>query len=215
MDTNTEPTGETPEAPEPETGTNEDSGEMPTSPAETAEGKDVQAIESALKEARADAAKWRNRLRDLEASQRERDEAELSETEKQARRLQELEQTLSEREQITKQLALQSAIAIRANALGIVDAEAAVALIDTSRLDFDDLGMPDSDGLDRALRNLLKSKPYLKTQPSAGSPANPAKSEPLGETDDQRRARLYGGNSGMFDVNTAKRLGGGVLNNES
>jgi hypothetical protein len=215
MDENVEPEAETVEAPEPVTGTNDETGETPAPEAATANGDDVQAIENALKEARADAIKYRNRLRKLEAAQKERDEAELTEAERQTRRLQELEETLAERETTTRRLALESAVAMKANSLGIVDAEVAVAMLDTTAFDYDDDGRPDPEGLDNALRRLLKAKPYLRTQPAAGSPANPAKSEPLGETDDQRRARLFGGNSGVFDPNTARRMGGGVVNSDS
>ena len=104
---------------------------------------------------------------------------------------------------------------MRSNALGIVDAEVAVALLDTSALEFDDAGRPDPESLDSALKRLVKSKPYLKTQPPAASPANPARSEPMGETDAQRRARLFGGGGGIFDPDMARRLGGGVLHPDS
>ena len=170
--------------------------------------------EKALKEARSEAAKYRKRLRELEAVQQAREEAELSESEKQARRMQQLEQALEEREVTTRRLALESAVAVRSNSLGIVDAEVAVALLDEASLDYDDAGRPDTESLDNALRRLLKAKPYLKTQPPASSPANPARSEPMGETDAQRRSRLYGGNSGIFDPGAASRMGGGVIGSD-
>ena len=170
--------------------------------------------DKALKEARSEAAKYRKRLRELEAVQQAREEAELSESEKQARRMQQLEQALEEREVTTRRLALESAVAVRSNSLGIVDAEVAVALLDEASLDYDDAGRPEPESLDNALRRLLKAKPYLKTQPPASSPANPARSEPMGETDAQRRSRLYGGNSGIFDTNSANRLGGGVIGSD-
>jgi hypothetical protein len=99
--------------------------------------------------------------------------------------------------------------------MGIVDAEAAVKLLNTASLDFDEAGRPDSESLDQALKRLIKAKPYLKTQPPASSPANPARTEPAGETDSQRRSRLFGGGGGIFDADTARAMGGGVLNPDS
>jgi hypothetical protein len=195
----------------------DDSGQEPTPDAQDAQDDqdNQQALnEKALKDARSEAAKYRKRLRELEAAHQAREEAELSESEKQARRMQQLEQALEEREVTTRRLALESAVAVRSNSLGIVDAEVAVALLDSSSLEFDDAGRPDPESLDNALRRLLKAKPYLKTQPPASSPANPARGEPIGETDAQRRARLYGGNSGIFDAEKARRMGGGVVGSD-
>jgi hypothetical protein len=168
----------------------------------------------ALKDARAEAAKYRTRLRELEAQQQAAMEAELSESERQAKRLADMERTLEQQQQATRQLALEGAVAMRANALGIVDAEVAVALLDPASLDFDDTGRPDPENLDMALKRLIKAKPYLKTAQAPSSPANPARSEPVGETDAQRRARLFGGGGGMFDPVVAASLGGGVVNSE-
>jgi hypothetical protein len=215
VDTNSEDAGVTPDVPEPEMGTEQNEGVTPEQPStETVEDPDKQALASALKEARDDAIKWRARFRDMEAAQKQRDEAELTEAERQAKRLQELEAELAERDSTTRRLALESAVALRSNALGIVDAEVAVAMLDRDALQYDDSGRPDPESLDNALRRLIKQKPYLKVQQSAGSPANPARSEPLGETDAQKRARLFGGNAGIFEPEAARRLGGGVVNTD-
>jgi hypothetical protein len=203
--------GQAPDVTEPMTGN--DVAQDATPQAQDAAGTEDRAFsDKALKEARAEAAKYRKRLRELEAVQQRREEAELTESERQAKRLAELEQAVLERDEQTRRLALESAVAMRSNALGIVDAEVAVKLLDPGSLDFDEAGRPDSESLDQALRSLIKSKPYLKTQPPAASPANPARAEPLGETDEQRRSRLFGGGGGMFDPSTASRLGGGVIN---
>lgn len=207
--------GVTPDATEPEMGTQQDEGVTPDQPtAENVEEPDKQALAGALKEARDDAIKWRARFREMEAAQKQREEAELTEAERQAKRLQELEAELAERDTTTRRLALESAVALRSNALGIVDAEVAVAMLDADALDYDADGRPVADSLDNALRRLIKQKPYLKVQQAAGSPANPARSEPLGETDDQKRARLFGGNAGIYEPDSARRLGGGVVTND-
>ena len=203
----------TPEAPEAVTATADSTtGQEPTPEGEKPEGgKDIEGLEAALREARNDAIKYRTRLRALEAAEQERADAELSEAERAAKRAAELEAQLAERDAQAQQLALESAVALKANSLGIVDAEAALALVDRAELDFDDAGRPTSASLDAALRHLLKTKPYLKTQPAPASPANPARTTPASETDEQRRARIYGGNAGIFDTGSAADHGGGVI----
>lgn len=207
--------GQEPEATMPEMGTT-DEGQVPSADGQEPEATDSSeslAAHKALKEARAEAAKYRKRLRDLEAQQQAAADAELSEQERNAKRLSEMEQQLAEQQTRTRSLALESAVAMRANALGIVDAEVAVALLDRDALDFDEFGRPDPEGLDLALKRLIKAKPYLRQPVAPASPANPARSEPVGETDAQRRARLYGGGVNVFDPDTAGRLGGGVVTN--
>lgn len=216
METKDAAMGEMPDAAPPAMGTEQDDmGAMPDPQAEIAGADDTKALSEALKEARTDAIKWRTRLREMEAAAQAQKDAELSDAERQAKRIVDMEQQLAEQQAQTRSLALESAVAMRATALGIVDAEVAVKLLDSRSLDFDDLGRPDPESLDTALKRLIKSKPYLKTQPPAASPANPARSEPVGETDAQRRARLFGGGGGIFDPSMAQGLGGGVLNPDS
>ena len=211
MNPDTDGAGQDPIATDaPEMGT-DTSGREPDPQALDAGDAAPQVSDKALKDARSEAAKYRTQLRKLEAANAERETADLSESERITRRNDELEKQLAERDQITRRLALEGAIAVRSNALGIVDAEAAVALLNIGDLDFDDSGRPDPERLDTALRALLKAKPYLRTQPPATSPANPARTEPLGETDDQRRSRLFGSGGGIFDTEVGARLGGGAI----
>lgn len=209
--------GQAPEVAEPEMGTPTDEGQAPSPTAQEA-GDDITqtlaAAQKALKEANAEAAKYRKRLREFEAQQQAAAEAEMSESERSAKRLAEMEQALAEQQAHTRSLALESAVAMRANALGIVDAEVAVALLDRDALEFDAGGRPDPEGLDQALKQLIKAKPYLKQPVAPSSPANPARSEPVGETDAQRRARLFGGGGGIFDADRARQMGGGVVTPE-
>lgn len=202
------------EAPEPQEGTEVLAQEAEPQALDVADQTDEKALARA-KELRSENASLRRRLKALEEADRRREEAEMTEQERLEKRAHELEAQLAERDQATRRLALESAVALRANALGIVDAEVAVALLDPAQLDFDESGRPDAESLDIALKRLIKAKPYLKTQPPAASPANPARTEPMGETDAQRRARLFGGGGGIFDPGTARSLGGGVLTPDS
>jgi hypothetical protein len=202
------------DAPEPQEGTEGLAQEATPQAQDVAAEVDEKALARA-KELRSENASLRRRLKAIEEDQRKRDEADMTDQERTAKEAADLRTMLEKQQAETRSLALESAVAMRANTLGIVDAEAAVKLLDTGALDFDDIGRPDPESLDMALKRLIKAKPYLKTQPPAASPANPARTEPAGETDAQRRARLFGGGGGIFDVDTARSLGGGVLNPDS
>ena len=214
MEEQSEPKGEMPEAPQGETpAPADDPGVTPEPEAESAAGKNVEELEAKLREARNDAIKYRTRLREFEQADEERRRASLSEAEQKDLRLRELEAEIARRDDDSKRLALESAVAMKASTIGIVDPEAAIALLDPDLLDYGENGRPTDTSLDAALRHLVKSKPYLRTQPAAASPANPAKAEPKGETAEQKRARLFGGSSGLFDPASASSHGGGVITN--
>jgi hypothetical protein len=124
-------------------------------------------------------ASLRKRLREVESVLKAREEADLSEQERQARRLSELEAKYSDAEQRLRESALSLSVSSEAQKLNVVDPDAAVKLIDTSVLEYD----PESnkwDGIDEALAALVEDRPWLvkQSQPSAPketSPANPAR----------------------------------------
>lgn len=200
------------EVTEPQAGTDEAQAAAPTSQEEAGDSK-PHADDEAAKQARAEAAKWRRQVRDLEAKLKAKDEADLSEAERQARELSAVKEREAALAEQNRTLALEGAIAVRAHRMGIVDPDAALRLLDRKDIEFDDAGRPDGASLESALKDLLKAKPYLRASaPAPGSPANPARQEPKGETDAQRRARLMGGATPpMFDPERAQKLGGGVI----
>ena len=61
-------------------------------------------------------------------------------------------------------------------------------------------------------QELLKKLPQAKTNPKV-SPTNPANGE-MPETDAQKRARLFGSQSNIFDTQKIKEAGGGVVWNK-
>lgn len=126
-----------------------------------------------VKKLRAEAAEYRRRLRQLEEKVKAQEEATLSEAEKLQRRLSELER---EREHLLaerRERAMRYEVAVAAQKLGIVDPDAAVRLLDTSSLEFDESDRPVN--VEEALKALVKAKPYLVApHVSAGSPTNPA-----------------------------------------
>lgn len=121
----------------------------------------------------------RKRLREVESALKAREEAELSEQERQARRLKELEEKYTSAEQRLRESALHLSVSSEASRLNIVDPDAAVKLIDTSTLEYDEEENK-WDGISEALSVLVEDKPWLvrpAQTPAAkeSSPANPAR----------------------------------------
>jgi len=115
----------------------------------------------------------RKRLRDIETLLKEKEEAELSETERMRRRVLELEETITVKEQVARDARLRADIIAQASTLGIVDVDAAALLLDKNALDYDS----DSDswnGVQEALRALAQERPWLVSNAaSVASGANP------------------------------------------
>lgn len=108
----------------------------------------------------------------LKARLQEYDDAKLTEQERTAKRLQQLEAELeferTERRERTNRYEVQ----LRAAALGIVDPDAAVKLLDWGRLEYDADGAPKD--VDAALKELLTQRPYLGGQSMAAQQQVPA-----------------------------------------
>jgi hypothetical protein len=129
-----------------------------------------------VKKLRAEAAEYRKRLRELEQTVKQHEEAKLSETERLQKRLAELEREQAAWQRERQERTLKYETMLAASRLGIVDPEAAYRLLDMSKLEFDEDGNPTN--LDKALQELLKARPYLAGYPvaSSGSPTNPSRS---------------------------------------
>jgi hypothetical protein len=154
-------TSNTPEAPEqtsgatdPKTGAEEpktgteggDSGTQTT---------DVAVLQRDLDHALAQAQQFRAELKALREAKRA--EADAAKTE--AQRITEME---SENALLKAALAasrLEAAVAVHAGRLNIIDAEAAVKLLDRSKLELDEEGNPKN--VEAALRDLIAERPYL------------------------------------------------------
>jgi hypothetical protein len=133
-----------------------------------------------VKRLRAEAAEYRKRLRELEQTVKQHEEAKLSETERLQKRLAELEREQAAWQRERQERTLKYETMLAASRLGIVDPEAAYRLLDLSKVEFDDDGNPTN--LDKALQELLKAKPYLAGHATAGagSPTNPATGQQRG-----------------------------------
>lgn len=130
------------------------------------------------------------KLAEFEAKEKERQDAELSETEK-------LKKQLAEKEAILKELSRKSLQREIAEKVGL-------PAVFADRLKGDDADEMEAD-----------AKAILEALPKAGkpniNPTNPGSNASVGETTDQKRARIYGHGVDMLDPATAQKYGGGVL----
>ena len=138
-------------------------------------------------------------------------ESQLSETEKLTRKLAELEAAKSQAEARARETLIRSAVISEAAKLGFNDPEDAYHLINVSTLSITDDGTV--SGVTEAVKVLAEQRKYLikSTNPALAS-FNPAGAGAgVGETDAQKRARIYGGGGSMFDAGRAAERGGGVI----
>lgn len=114
----------------------------------------------AERKARRDAEK---RLAVLEAKNKERDEAELTETEKLRKELEQVKATADKREAEYRSERVRTSTVRAAAKLGYADPDDAFRLIDSDSVE------DDGSNVDKLLGDLLKSKPYLASSRVAGS----------------------------------------------
>lgn len=125
-------------------------------------------------------ATLRRRAKEAEEALKVREQAELSEAERNVTRIADLESKLEEAERSNRDVSLRAAVIDGCRTTGIVDPDAALALIDRTGLDFEDgrwMGVPE------ALALLAQEKPYL-----VGSPATPTEHHPTNPA--RRRSSL-------------------------
>ena len=173
---------------------------------------ELEETRKALSKANRESAQRRKKLEEFEKVEREREEAELSEMDKLQKQINQLN---AEKEQAMKranETLIKSAVISQAAALNFNDPEDAFALVDKSQFEIDGGKV---SGVKEALEELAKSKPYMiqTTRKPVGTVTNPGDNVTgKGETDAQRRARLYGLGSGSWMTpEGAKQHGGGVI----
>lgn len=139
-------------------------------------------LEQALRElanVRREAAEHRVARRALETEKAEAEQAKLSKEEQLAAKLAEAEKAKQEIVSRTQERMLAYETKIAAVELNLVDPEAAIKLLDASRIEFAEDGSPTN--LTKLLKELVAAKPYLVAQQqpakptvSPSSPTNPA-----------------------------------------
>jgi len=95
----------------------------------------------------------------------------MTEQEKLAKRLAELESERERWQRTERERTLKYEVMLAASRMKIVDPEAAYRLLDLSQIEFAEDGTPKN--LDQALKDLIKAKPYLVGPAAPGSPTNP------------------------------------------
>jgi hypothetical protein len=119
-------------------------------------------LRAALAATRGEAAQYRTKSRELEAQVKLLAQSQMTEAEKQAEKIKELEQLLERVKTEGKKQNIAALIEARANKLGIVDGGAASKLMDWDSVETDDeSGLPKAASVDKALNALLKLYPFL------------------------------------------------------
>lgn len=151
-----DPTGETPTPPP--------SGETPQNPpGATPTAEEIAELRTALKRANAESADRRKKLDQLEADEKTRNEAQLSEVEKERKLRTAAETKLTQQAQAMRERAIRHAVEIEASRANFIDPADAIALADLSAIQYDDDAGTVS-GADAVVKALAKAKPHLVKQ---------------------------------------------------
>ncbi len=158
---------------------------------------ELEKARKALKDVNAESAGRRKRLEELEAAEAERERAKLSDVERATKdaaaaqkKVQDLEARLAEMEKAHKEAVVQYEVKLQASAMGIIDPDAAVKLLDWNTLEFNEDGTPKN--VEAALKKLVGAKPYLvKAQGNSSGlgtpPAKPRQPATSGQGTGERR----------------------------
>lgn len=157
-------------------------------------------------------------LKEKAAKLAEIEQAQMTEAEKLQKQLEAAQQAIAKAEQdrlaaleTVKTSTIRSAVVSKAAELNFENPEDAYSLLDKTGLSLNDAGQV--EGVEAALKSLAETKKYLiKQQRASLEPFNPVGSgQQLQESDDKRRARIYGSGGSMFDAGWAEQHGGGVV----
>jgi len=144
-------------------------GERPQDGASDGDGSteltDVAALQKELTRARGNAATYRAQLLALRDAKKA--EADAAKTE--AQRYTEMETEITVLRVALATARLEVAVSAQANRLNIIDAEAAVKLLDRSKLELDEEGNPKN--VEDVLRDLIKERPYLAPKAPTSVPS--------------------------------------------
>ena len=174
-------------------------------PAEMVDYKaELEKARKALAETNRENAKRRKQLEAYEQAEAQRKQESMSELEKAQAALAELEKRAADAERGRKQALLEKAVIAKAGALRFNNAEDAIRFLDPEKLEIGDDGQV--IGLEDALKAIAKDRPYLLQQPGQVGATNPGRGNVEGETDAQKRARLWG-----VGASDPLRVNGGVI----
>lgn len=153
-------------------------------------------MQTEMKKARREAAKYRTSLRKLEEAEEARKKAEMTETERIKAELTEAKAKAAEAEERATETMLRMSVVSAAAKAGFNDPMDAWSMIDVTTLEVGDDGTV--TGVEEAVIKLLKDKPYLAKQAQGSiTPTNP-QGGPVKQTDDEMRARIFGARKSDF-----------------
>ena len=169
-------------------------GQVPSG-VETPTPADLQAelerTRKALKDANAESAQHRKKLQAFEAAEAQRKTAAMTELEQAQAKVAELEKRATEAEAGKRQALIRAAVIARAQSKGFREPEDVLRFLDTSGVEITADGQVKD--VDTLLTDLGTKKPYLLQPTGTVGATNPGRGQAAGETDDQRRQRLFGG----------------------
>lgn len=174
------------EIPEP----NEQPAEKPTGMVEI-DAAELEKIRKALKEANAEAAKHRKAAEAAEAERKAKAEAEMTELQKVAKRAEELEAALKGERKARLQQEAAAKVGLPAKLASRLQGET-------------------PEELEEDAKAILESLPK-PAKPQPGPVANPGGNGQQGETLEQQLARIHGQSTGAWDIEVARKRGGGVF----
>lgn len=183
--------------------TDQATGETPTTPTPAPETAaetvsitkaEWEKVQSALKEANKEAASRRKRLEELESADKAKKDAEMSELEKLQKKYQEAESKAAKLEREAHQRDVAAKVGLPAAFASRIQGET-------------------PEDMETDAKALLDAMPKpAPTKPNPLNPTNPGANAGQGETESQRRARIFSPGANIFDPVAGKAHGGGVFN---
>jgi len=131
-------------------------------------------------------AKWRTNVRDLEKQvetltqfKTDAENSKKTEVERLTEEKTRLEREIVDRDTAQTVLAIKTEVRLQAQKKGIIDPDAAYALVDLTQIEYEDGKVT---GVDKALNNLIKDKPYLSGENKPQPPTPGVGGEAIGST---------------------------------
>jgi multidrug efflux pump subunit AcrA (membrane-fusion protein) len=152
---------------------------------------ELERTRKALADANKEAAQRRKKLEAYEAAEAQRRTAAMTELEQAQAKVAELEKRATEAEAGKRQALIRAAVIARATAKGFREPEDVLRFLDTTAVEIADDGQVKD--VDKLLTDLSTSKPYLLQPTGTVGATNPGRGQQSGDSDEQRRQRLFGG----------------------
>ncbi len=135
------------------------------------------------------AVKVMKELDQLRADKKSAEDSQKTEQERQTQRAADAEAKLANAEKLHRDQVNRYEVQLQAGKIGIIDPEAAVKLLDWDGLELDSDGRPKD--VDEALKELVKARPWLGTQPASQQQALTARTAGATRNTNAPGSRVY------------------------